>query len=746
MTATSNEARTNEPARVNEPAEADHEAPGRGTASAAARSPRGRSSWWNRLGIQSKLLAMLLGVSILSALVAGVIGYRSGTESLREAVFDRLTAARESRAREVTQVLTNMTNTQVIYTQGATAIEAAEAFTAGFAELQQAGVTPEQDAAVRAYYENVFVPGLVGASDRQAEADVFLPQSPAQRYLQAVYTAPHTDFDQAIAVDDAGDGSAWSAAHARFHPFFRELTQRLSYEDALILDTEGNVVYSAYKGVDLGTNVDDGPFSGTSLQAAYDAAMLSNTVDFVTLTDFERYQPSLGVPTAWAVSPIGDDGQISGALALQLPISTINDVMTGEGQWRDDGLGETGEIYLVGRDGLMRSVSRLLLEDPEHFAEDVVSAGTPRETADRMVEVQGSILLQNVETGAVNDAFRGRSGTAIETDYHGHEVLAAYAPLEVPEVDWSIVAQIDSEEAFHPVHEFARNLALSIAGIILAVSLASLVLAQVFARPVRRLLDGVRKVAAGDLTATVEPTSRDEFGDLAVAFNDMSHSLRTKAELIDEQQAENERLLLTMMPEPVARRYRGGDETIAEDHSNVSVVFAEIAGFDAFTAGLRSDESLALLNEIVRGFDDAAGQLGIENVRTLREGYLASCGLVVPRVDHVRRTVDFAREMHNVVSRFNSRHGSRLALRAGINLGTVTSGLVGQASLKYDLWGDAVNLAYRVEGVAGEPGIYVTADVYDRLRDTGYEFAEAAPVQSGEDEVPVWRLVLEDAS
>src|SRR5690606_26116015 len=143
--------------------------------------------------------------------------------------------------------------------------------------------------------------------------------------------------------------------------------------------------------------------------------------------------------------------------------------------------------------------------------------------------------------------------------------------------------------------------------------------------------------------------SRDEFGDLGSAFNDMASSLRVKQELIDVQRDENEKLLLTLMPESVAARYKKGEETIAEEHDNASVVYAELVGFDDFAAGLSGDQEITQLNSLMRGFDEAAQKAGVEKVRALRAGYLASSGLVVPRVDNVRRAVEFAKEMRQVV-------------------------------------------------------------------------------------------------
>jgi hypothetical protein len=234
------------------------------------------------LGIQSKLLLMLLATSIISCVVVGVVGYRTGRDALREKAFEQLTFVRNTRARGMEREYTRLENQLAIFTRGHTAIQAIQAIDAfheGFHELEETELDPDQDAAVRAYYEDVFVPNLNSAQDADALASAYVPTNPAQRYLQAYYTAPYDDFDAALAVQDAGDGSAWSAAHEEFHPFFSDLVTRFDYEDALLIDEEGNVVYSAYKGVDLGTNVFDGPFDRTNLTAAVEEVLESNAVD-----------------------------------------------------------------------------------------------------------------------------------------------------------------------------------------------------------------------------------------------------------------------------------------------------------------------------------------------------------------------------------------------------------------------------------------------------------------------------------
>jgi class 3 adenylate cyclase len=187
------------------------------------------------------------------------------------------------------------------------------------------------------------------------------------------------------------------------------------------------------------------------------------------------------------------------------------------------------------------------------------------------------------------------------------------------------------------------------------------------------------------------------------------------------------------------QRYREGEQTIAQDHQDVTVVFADLVGLDELSDELSSDQSLAILNELVRQFDAAAEHLGVERIRTLRHGYLASCGLNIPRLDNVRRTVDFALEMQRIVDRFNSENDRNLDIRAGIDTGRVTSGLVGRSSIVYDMWGAAVNLAYQIQSGSPQPGVYVTSQVYEVMRDTRH-FTSAGTTSVDGNEEPIWRL------
>ncbi|WP_248704454.1 adenylate/guanylate cyclase domain-containing protein [Curtobacterium sp. MWU13-2055] len=691
------------------------------------------------LDIQSKLLVMLLAVSIIAALVVGVVGYLNGRASLENAALNQVTSLREARITELKRSFDQFTQTVVAQTRNESVIGATKAFSAGWDDLRDRPVSDADHTKVDAWYADTFVPQLDARSGGSANPDQFAPTTDPQAYLQARYTAPFDDYDKAAQLDDAGDGSKWSEAHAEYQPYFRQAVESAGYEDLLLMDTDGDVTYSTYSGADLGSNLRDGPYRDSNLASGYEQALQLTSADDFVVTDFARYAPSLNVPTLWVMSPVGEDGKIIGVMAVQVPVDLINQVMTGNQDWADDGLGDTGESYLVGADHLMRSYPRQLLEHPKQYQRDVIAAGTAPGTAARQIAVKGSVLLQEVNTTPVSRALQGKSGTVISNDYRGKEVLSAYAPLEVDGLRWVVVAQMDTAEAFAPVNDFARNIGLSLVAIIVLVSLLSLLLAQVFVRPIRRLQTAVNRVSSGDLGVEVKTKAGDEIGDLGLAFNDMSRSLQVKQDLLDEQRRQNDTLLLTLMPEEVARRYKQGDETIASDHQDVAVVYADIIGYDDFAAGLTAEESLSLLNDLWRSLDEAAGRHGIERVRTTRSGYLASCGLSVPRVDNVRRVVDWAEEAQGALERFNAQHGSKVGLRAGIDTGQVTSGLVGRSSIVYDMWGDAVSLAYRVQGIAPAPGVYATQRVIDKLGDrSGVQDVATVQTQTGPQKV--WKL------
>ena len=386
-------------------------APAQETTAATSQKRRRRLPRLFRVGIQSKLLVTLLVCSISSVAVIGIIGALTGRNALREVESERLIELRESQKRQVEALFKEVTNSLIVYSDGFSVNEATTAFTAGFAQLANATINPAQQQALVNYYTN---------RDDQTDQSGNRRRARSQRSFAEFQRAevPSGLLHRSVQVGRRGDGTSRRRRRQRvvggqcplqlLPPQCRHL---FDYPDALLLDMQGNVVYSVNKGPDLGTNILTGPYRESNLRDAYQKALRSNDVDFVWITDFQPYQPQLDAPTAWVVSPVGMNGKIEGVMALPLPISKINRIMTANKHWQAAGMGASTETYLAGPDNLMRSDSRLFLEDPQEYRREAVAAGTPPDIVNEAIRLGGTTLVQPVPSAGLRAAQRGESGT-----------------------------------------------------------------------------------------------------------------------------------------------------------------------------------------------------------------------------------------------------------------------------------------------------------------------------------------------
>ena len=257
--------------------------------------------------------------------------------------------------------------------------------------------------------------------------------------------------------------------------------------------------------------------------------------------------------------------------------------------------------------------------------------------------------------------------------------------------------------------------------------------------PIRKLTEGARQISAGVDDVRVEVDTRDEFNELAQAFNDMSASLKTKTEQLRQKVRENEELLLNILPAPVATRLHEGDFHATQSFADVTVMLASLAGFEEISQTEGANISLSLMQDLVLTFDEAADKFGVEKVKTVGSSYLAVCGLSVQKPDNTGRIIEFARELVRIVHRFNRERNKGLVVEIGINTGPVVGGIVGRYKFIYDLWGDTVTIANSLKS-EGVTSIKVTHEVYERMHDL-YSFVAADEFKiKGKDSFRAWTL------
>jgi class 3 adenylate cyclase len=678
----------------------------------------------------------MLIVGLLSAASIGVLSYNNAKTSLTDTIYDQLTALRETKKRQTENYFKDQLIAFEVFSNQQQVSSALEAFSQSFDEVEP--VPTSSVSALKQFYQSDYLAKLEKNSNGKPVLATYIPQSnaalarqiqfisenPAETGKKETLVRPNLPGQQSI------DNSRYANAHEKFHPLFVRMLRRLDYYDIFLIDHQsGDIVYSVYKEADFGTSLDSGPYRYTGLAKVFNAARKNPQLGNVILVDFSHYEPSYNKPAAFMATPVFDGTALKGIVAAQLNIDDINAFMTSSGNWEQEGMGASGEVYLVGEDANLRTSSRFLIEDKEGYLQALRDAAVPSKAIELIENTGVAILNQPVNTIASEKALRGISGTEIVKDYRNIDVLSAYGPIEIGGMRWAILAEKDVSEAMAPLHNMRNRLLVTLGTIAIFVTLFSLFAAGIFAKPVAHLEASVERFKSGDTDFRLDVSGTDEFASLSHAFNGMIDEIRGHNDVIENKNRENERLLRTVLPDVIADRVRGGDVAIAETFENVTVVYATIGRFTEIMADVSATEMISLINELIDAFDEAAERHGVERINTVGDVYLAVCGLPIPRLDHAKRSAALALEMVAIVNRFNRSHGFRLTLGVGLSSGEVDAGIVGKRRFVYEILGESVTIARQLATETKINTVSLAKSTFDDLQDQTL-FKASNPIKS----------------
>jgi class 3 adenylate cyclase len=697
-----------------------------------------------RWGLAAKLFTTLVLLGAIAVLVTGVLGYFRARDALEKAVFDQLTAARQTKTRQVETYFRTIQAELRLLATSKMVVDATREFRIAVEQLDRAGAPPELQQKVSDWYAANFIPQMTRILGREPALSDYLPVGGAPYYLQYHYIVenPHPAERRKL-LDDAGDGSDYSKLHAVYHPLMRAAATTVGFFDFMIADPKsGRLIYTVQKEVDFTTSLQFGPYRRSNVASA--VARCAETADrsAICLEDFAPYAPSGGAPIAFMGAPVIDQGVVIGVLVAQLSNEEIDNVVTGGRRWRQEGFGGTGEAYLVGPDHLVRSAPRTFYENRELYFAELKSVGASDEEISDIQRYGTPVLHQRIDTQATRAALAGVEGTGEIIGYRGVPTLASWGPLAISGVEWALVAKIDSAEAFAPIEKLRQDLLVTGGLALLVVAATAAWLSRALLGPLRELTTGVKRFAAGDYRVSVPVRTRDEIGQLCLAFNGMVEDLHEKNLLIENKNRENEELLLNVLPAPIANRLRSGEEGIADGFAEVTVAFADLVGFTELTSEMPPHDVVTLLNGLFTRFDAAAQELGIEKIKTVGDAYMAVCGLPVPVADHAERMVRMAIRMVHITREHAMEHNTSMKIRVGVNTGPVVAGVIGKNKYIYDLWGDTVNLASRMESGSIPDAVQVTRAVFEKLKDQFVFEPRGAIEVKGKGKVEAWLLRL----
>ena len=413
--------------------------------------------------LQTRLILAFLAVSIIPLVVVGWLTFIQSQNALSEQVSNQLVSVRDLKAERIEAYFRSVDENIILVSKFPVVVEAIQAFssTHDFYAVRRLG-----------YLGN---PDLV----------------------------------------DSGHDTPYDIAHARYYELFKEIVETMGYDDLYLVAPDGTVVYNYDKGDDFGTNLLTGPYRNTHIADLFQGLYTSTNSNEIKFTDFPHYGPSRRVPASFVGTPIVVNDQNMGVLIYQLPLDRVNELVQG----RPNFMGETGDVYLVGPDKLMRTDSRF---SPE-----------------------STILEQKVDSLAVQQALAGVTGVAQVIGSRGVSALSAYRPMMFGNQTWALVAEIDTAEAFAATDRL-RNSVLGIIGVaVLLVTGVGLLIARDITHPISNLTQVATAIAEGDLSHTVAVETRDEIGLLARAFDTMAGRLRHAFDTLEDRVRERTHALET---------------------------------------------------------------------------------------------------------------------------------------------------------------------------------------------------------
>lgn len=410
----------------------------------------------------------------------------------------------------------------------------------------------------------------------------------AKRRLQRAYITENSyeqgKKDLLVRAPQAG---AYDAIHRRYHRYYREFLNENYYYDVFLVDSEtGYIVYSVYKELDFATSLLDGAWKDTHIARVFREARASTEADAIFATDFEAYAPSNDDPAYFKATPIIVNGRNEGVLIFQYSQARLDKFMH-----EITGLGRTGETYLVGKDGLFRSNSKLMLK------QDVSTLLNPK---------------YPVNTTAVKNAFAGQAGIETIQDYRDETVFSAYTQINLDNNDYALLVELDQAEAYEVLDKMLMNWAILTVIILAVVIGGTLFLARRISEPISEIVS-ILTSSAHEIAATVD--QQESVAQQQSASVNQTTSTMSELGSSSKQTAGQAEIVATGAQEAMSAAeggqvmvdemqtgmhgIKGKVNAIAEQISHLSEQTHQIGNITSFVSDLANQTNMLALNAAV---------------------------------------------------------------------------------------------------------------------------------------------------
>lgn len=445
------------------------------------------------LSVKLRLIGAVFFCLLLLSSVITFITVSKSFRSATEMKLAQMNSVREAKKNHVEDYFSQLTSLIITTAAGTQVKQALDEFSTAFYSIEaETGIIYDlikED--MEEHYEQLYLDSVnydvPKSAQRRATAE-YIPENPNGRAAQYLYIVsnPERIGEKNNLIRPLGFHSSYSELHERFHPEFNLMLKEFSLYDIFLLNTNGDLVYTVFKEKDYATNLFKGPYADTGLGDAFQKGMQLKDGE-TYINDFKPYEPSYNLPASFISSPVYKNGVLLGVLIFQMPITKIDEVMNFDGKYKEAGLGDTGDSYIVGEDFTMRSDNRFI-----------------KENNDPLVKKLGTVIgFFSAESDSARRALKGESGSQISRNYSGKKVLSSYSKLDIPGLNWGILVEMDDNEALRDARSLRMTLMLTVCVITASVVFIMLLfINSIVLKPLRLVTERMQELVSGDADLT----------------------------------------------------------------------------------------------------------------------------------------------------------------------------------------------------------------------------------------------------
>lgn len=467
--------------------------------------------------------------TLIISIILGTVSSDISSQQLKKAVKNQLVFTRDTKKNQIEDYFKNIRSQVLTLSNSTMMINAMKGFSHAFTQIP-AEADNQWKKELLSYYKNQFKRKYEESNpNRNLDAEKLLDSISTQaNYWQWLYIQKNPNpLGSKHLLTQTDTLTEYNTLHQLYHPKFTLYLEQFEYYDIFLVDAKsGDIVYSVFKELDYATSLKNGPYANSGVAEAYRKALKVDHTQ-AALTDFSPYKPSYeGQASFISSSIIDNDGSVIGVLIFQMPIGRINSIMTSNERWKEVGLGESGETYLIGQDYKARSLSRFLIEDKNDYLTLLKERDISSQIIDEIDAKNSNIGLQTIRTKGAEAAFAGEKKFDIFTDYRNISVLSAYAPLDIKGLNWVLMSELDVSEAFAGAKKLNDDIIFISIITFFVVAFASLLVgswvANGLSKPIIELSKLMQQAEShNDLTLRSDIVTRDELGIIANALNGM---------------------------------------------------------------------------------------------------------------------------------------------------------------------------------------------------------------------------------